>query len=776
MAGVITSLSLNKEEVYVLKNKAGHRLALFLLMLFSSVLRAQNSPIQSGTDFFTIYTEPHKWINFLTDLTGSGRDTNAFTDIIILGVNESCYEILIPHLNYSYSGIVYKDNIKRIPLPKNPRFSADAVVANLVFIRSSAPVSVIQGSSLGTAIAPTNRPLINQNIPSWHRLVEAESMAIYPVKPIHNCQLFFSNGSDFNWIKAVNGGILCLYSPTNGSIDFVPASEMSFPPLGVSNYHPADTLISISFPNQGLWMNGVTSHFGIGNFKNINESLFNASIPFPIKCIYFNTDALEWEPSSDALYGYSFEETKPLGYGGYEFHSPSLQGNIGNTYSLHAGADSTVFQINGGNPIRLDSLQRFDTCVTGPTIIRSNNPLYGYMGPCSDPTFNNNGYSPFSVTLNADTELMTESLFATFEEPDTNNHYALSVVLPSSAIPGFLLNGQNPPPNVFQAFPTEPTWSFAQFDLKPGVHKVICPGGFHGYHYTWYQDSTTTGQFPSYGYNLAQSIVWPEDSLVAVGGTLRNNLQAWDSLAIRLCIGDSFYFKAPPLRHTTWSWAMGDGQSLWQQSEEKPAPLLAYSWSQAGNYWLRLTDSLGCAKGDSLLIQVEEIPRANFSYQLESNCSGTSVFVTATDQTAENYQWRWEGGTATGSSAYIVMAGNRDSLEVYLSLSAQNCSDSSSQNIALPSGTNAPQELPNVITPNGDFLNEAFVFEGMESFEGCYHLRVFNRWGALVFESEEVQSPFQGIDPSGGSLASGVYFYHLKLGETEYHGELHLFR
>ncbi len=71
---------------------------------------------------------------------------------------------------------------------------------------------------------------------------------------------------------------------------------------------------------------------------------------------------------------------------------------------------------------------------------------------------------------------------------------------------------------------------------------------------------------------------------------------------------------------------------------------------------------------------------------------------------------------------------------------------------------------------SGEYLRKA---RGMRAF---MFLIIPKVWGALVFESEEVQSPFQGIDPSGGSLASGVYFYQLKLGETEYHGELHLFR
>jgi gliding motility-associated-like protein len=398
------------------------------------------------------------------------------------------------------------------------------------------------------------------------------------------------------------------------------------------------------------------------------------------------------------------------------------------------------------------------------------------MGPCSDATFHNNLYSPSSVTLNADTELMTESLFATFEEPDTNNHYTLSVVLPTSAIAGFTLNGQNPPSSVFQAFPTDAAWSYAQFDLDPGVHKVVCPGGFHGYHYTWYQDSTTTGQFPSYGYNLVQSIVWPEDSLVPIGGTQPNNLSPWDSLSVAICPGDSFYFQAPPLRHTTWQWDVGNGQIFYQSSDEHRAPVLGYRWNLPGSYWLVLSDSLGCSSTNSLLITVQNEPNAQFNSQVITSCAGATVSIAALDVSADSYQWSWPGGGASGPSASFQYSGNADSVLVSLVITTQNCADSSSQYIAIPSSKQLPEDLPNVITPNGDLQNDVFSFDELESFKGCYSLRVFNRWGALVHEGTDVFSPFDGNDINGRELSEGVYFYQLELGGNRFQGEIHLFR
>lgn len=757
-------------------NRTSSLLVLFLLF-FTLNTKAQNSPIRSGTDFFTIYTEPNKWINFV-QTPSWGNDTNAFSELFVLGANTSCFQVEIPHLNYIVGGQVQKDSVVRLLLPYNPRFPADSVVPNVIFIHSSRPVTIIQGSSLGVSGSTTDRPIgVGQGTPLWHRLIEGEATSLIPNNHYTEPFLFLANAAlYYSFGEFVSGSIYSLYSAGTNCLDLIPATDLSFPIGGTSNFHLADTPFTICFYDQGIWFNGVRVHTGTDSLKTINESLLFPNTFFLFKSMGFNLVPLEWNIQLGGSNCYSFEETKPLGYGGYEFHSPPLQGNIGNTYSLHAGADSTVFRINGGNPIRLDSLQRFDTCVTGPTIIRSNNPLYGYMGPCSDPTFNNNGYSPFSVTLNADTELMTESLFATFEEPDTNNHYALSVVLPTAAIPGFLLNGQNPPNNVFQAFPTDAAWSYAQFDLNPGTHKVVCPGGFHGYHYTWYQDTTTTGQFPSYGYNLAQSIVWPEDSLVPMGATQPNSLSPWDSLSIDLCPGDSFYFQAPPFRHTTWQWDLGDGQSLKQVSDEHPASLLSYSWDQTGTFWLVLSDSLGCSLTDSLLITVQGQPDAQFNSQVLTSCAGATVALSAMDPSADSYQWSWPRGGASGPSASFQYSGESDSIMVSLVVTAQDCADSTTQFITIPPSKQLPEDLPNVITPNGDLQNDVFSFDELTSFEGCYSLRVFNRWGALVHEGTDVFSPFDGTDINGRELSDGVYFYQLELGQTRFQGEIHLFR
>ncbi len=45
-------------------------------------------------------------------------------------------------------------------------------------------------------------------------------------------------------------------------------------------------------------------------------------------------------------------------------------------------------------------------------------------------------------------------------------------------------------------------------------------------------------------------------------------------------------------------------------------------------------------------------------------------------------------------------------------------------------------DLPNIFSPNGDGVNDAFVIPGFNELEGPCHLTVFNRWGKVVWESD----------------------------------------
>ncbi len=67
-----------------------------------------------------------------------------------------------------------------------------------------------------------------------------------------------------------------------------------------------------------------------------------------------------------------------------------------------------------------------------------------------------------------------------------------------------------------------------------------------------------------------------------------------------------------------------------------------------------------------------------------------------------------------------------------------------------------------IITPNGDGKNDALYFSGLESFPNN-SLKIFNRWGNLIFEQEGYQtfgSLFEGLR-NGDRLPADTYYYVL---------------
>jgi gliding motility-associated-like protein len=83
-------------------------------------------------------------------------------------------------------------------------------------------------------------------------------------------------------------------------------------------------------------------------------------------------------------------------------------------------------------------------------------------------------------------------------------------------------------------------------------------------------------------------------------------------------------------------------------------------------------------------------------------------------------------------------------------------------------------EFPNVISANNDGINDLFEIDNLpENTE----VIILNRWGNVVFSSENYQNNWDGKDNSGRTLVDGVYTYTFRteIGKTG-HGFVHLVR
>ena len=63
--------------------------------------------------------------------------------------------------------------------------------------------------------------------------------------------------------------------------------------------------------------------------------------------------------------------------------------------------------------------------------------------------------------------------------------------------------------------------------------------------------------------------------------------------------------------------------------------------------------------------------------------------------------------------------------------------------------------LPTLMTPNNDGLNDVLYIENLTEYD-VRELKIWNRWGTPVYQSDDYQN-----DWDGGNVSDGVYFYEL---------------
>lgn len=90
------------------------------------------------------------------------------------------------------------------------------------------------------------------------------------------------------------------------------------------------------------------------------------------------------------------------------------------------------------------------------------------------------------------------------------------------------------------------------------------------------------------------------------------------------------------------------------------------------------------------------------------------------------------------------------------------CKDTTSIVVEVRQDFNQIVFVPNVLTPNGDGFNDTWLIKNIQLFPKN-SVKIVNRWGDLVFETNDYQNNWDGTY-SGGNLPAGTYYYILEVG------------
>lgn len=213
-----------------------------------------------------------------------------------------------------------------------------------------------------------------------------------------------------------------------------------------------------------------------------------------------------------------------------------------------------------------------------------------------------------------------------------------------------------------------------------------------------------------------------------------------------------------------------------------------YSWSHnandtddstrvcvSGQVVVTATDAKGCEVKNIITVIDDVAPVASFTATPPSPVTAgqTVTFVsTSTMSSGSITATTWSFGDGTAASGTPVdHAYNETGLyTVTLTVTGSaGCSSSAIMVYQVDGGLN----IPNVITPNGDGVNDYLKFKGLESFPSN-HLAIFNRWGKKLFEQENYKN-----DWNGAGHNDGTYFFILTVPNatpTTYKGHFQIIR
>jgi len=366
-----------------------------------------------------------------------------------------------------------------------------------------------------------------------------------------------------------------------------------------------------------------------------------------------------------------------------------------------------------------------------------------------------------------------------------------------------------------------------------GELKAVSPDGTSGWNFTWTQWDSGTGSFsilvfddPDSGESSISNLGDGRYQVSIEKGAIIESFQAWVfnqaknvkptlSLKSKDCFGVYFTSDLPMKQYqnipssdmlnvpntSTFS-LVRDGVELQRITfENYDGSTKNFSDGEAfeneADYNITVIDQCGFEYVSDLFPSSTYVVDATFTFTPTTGEAPLEVTCETQNANATEYQWhfyqdysRIDGPVDTRDSLLTEIEGDKDPIftyehpgEYFIKLIAKSdkgdevCIDEFTSTKIMVEGSIF--EVPNVFTPNGDGANDEFRLK-LYSVKS-YNVKIFNRWGRLVYEFEESDvSP--GMDDKksskgwdgkiNGKLATpGTYFYVIEAEGREEEGK-----
>lgn len=165
-------------------------------------------------------------------------------------------------------------------------------------------------------------------------------------------------------------------------------------------------------------------------------------------------------------------------------------------------------------------------------------------------------------------------------------------------------------------------------------------------------------------------------------------------------------------------------------------------------YQVSVTAAGGCIKNDSIKISVL-VPDSVI--KKDSICDGDPLILDA-GAGGTGYLWN------NGSTSQMLNIEKPGQYNVSIKNNGAVCPLLIKIKVDKTENCFHEMKLPNIITLNNDGFNDFFEAEKKTDYSS-FEIKIFNRWGEVVYESTDPYFKWDGKNKSGNLVSAGVYYY-----------------
>ncbi len=173
---------------------------------------------------------------------------------------------------------------------------------------------------------------------------------------------------------------------------------------------------------------------------------------------------------------------------------------------------------------------------------------------------------------------------------------------------------------------------------------------------------------------------------------------------------------------------------------------------QNGNYSLSAGSTTGCGSTANIQLTFQNAPAVNAGAGGIADCEDGLQL----QGTTAAFNHFWEPATGLSDPQSLTPIATPHVTTAYTLHAVSGDCESTSSTVVVPEC--GQLKVPNIFTPNGDSFNDVFRPDGKGVAD--YSLKIFDRWGNLVFESTQYNNGWNG-KINNEPAATGTYYFLL---------------